>query len=117
MKRYYKPVLACAGAALVAWFLLWMIIANPFNFFVHKSDRFSSASFRTIKPGTPISSAISLLGNPIEVMPLAPDADCFNCSIYYFMGNPAPWLVGFEEAWLIVDAKGTVVQAVEHSEP
>jgi hypothetical protein len=94
-----------------------LVVANPLNFFVQESKHFSKRKFRSIATGTPVSAVVSLLGAPIKIVPSAPEAECAGCAIYYFMGDPAPWLIGFEEAWLIVDSKGIVIQSVEHSEP
>jgi hypothetical protein len=108
-------------ALLVAAFLyalLWQVFANPFNLFVPQSDHFSMKSFRAIKPGTSVAEAINRLGKPIKVVKENRfDPDCPTCIAYCFMGEPPKWVIGFQEAWLIADRQGKIVQVFENTEP
>lgn len=96
--------------------LAWFGAANPFNFFVRRSERFSMKVFRDIQPGMSIEDAISLLGNPISVQKSA-GLVCEGCTAYTFLGDPPPWLLCYQEAWLLVDQRGKVVSVTVNSEP
>jgi hypothetical protein len=96
--------------------LLWLEAANPFNFFVRRSEHFSMKVFRGIQPGMHIEDAISLLGKPITVQKSA-GLVCVDCTAYVFLGDPPPWLLCYQEAWLLVDSRGKVVNVTVNSEP
>jgi hypothetical protein len=97
---------------------LWLILANPLNLFVPKSENFSLERFQAIEPGTSIADAISILGKPIKVVKTDRfDSSCPACASYCFMGEPPEWLVGFQEAWLIADERGRIVRTFFNTEP
>lgn len=96
--------------------LVWLGTANPFNFFVRRSERFSMKEFLAIQPGTRLEDAIAHLGKPIAVVRSKYDLGCPGCVAYYFLGDPPPWLLCYEEAWLLVD-RGRVVSVTVNSEP
>jgi hypothetical protein len=73
--------------------------------------------FRAIKPGTRIEDAIARLGKPIDTVHSQYDLGCLGCTAYYFQGNPPPWLLSYQEAWLLVDSRGKVVTVTVNSEP
>ena len=105
-------------AATVVYGILWIGIANPFNFFVPRSDNFSMRRFSTIKPGSSMADAINLLGKPLKVVKEDRfDPGCLACSEYCFMGEPPRWVIGFREAWLIADKQGKIVRVFVHTEP
>ncbi|MEO7417874.1 MAG: hypothetical protein ABI163_12500 [Thermoanaerobaculia bacterium] len=105
-----------AVASVVA--LLWFGIANPFNFFVPRSSRFSTSGFREIKLGTPIGEVVKLLGEPVKVVKGNRfDPACVGCVAFCFMGEPPGWVVSFQEAWIIADQRGHVVRVFFHAEP
>lgn len=97
--------------------LLWLGAANPFNFFVPQSEHFSMEEFRSIQRGTSIEDAIARLGKPIAVVRSEYDLGCPSCTAYYFLGNPPPWILCYQEAWLLVDGHGKVVTVTVNSEP
>lgn len=101
--------------ALIA--LLWVGAANPFNFFVCRSENFSMGKFLSIRPEMRLEDAIAKLGPPIKVVPLQSALECTECTAYYFLGDPPPWLLSFREAWLLVDPQGRIVTTIVHSEP
>jgi len=72
--------------------------------------------FRGIQPGMRIEDAISLLGDPIDVQKSA-GLICEGCTAYTFLGDPPPWLLCYQEAWLLVDSHGEVVTVTVNSEP
>jgi hypothetical protein len=72
--------------------------------------------FREIQPGMRIDDAISLLGDPIDVQGSA-GLMCEDCTAYTFLGDPSPWLISYQEAWLLVDSRGEVVTVTVNSEP
>lgn len=101
-----------------AWALLWLIFANPFNFFVPRSERFSMAQFRMFVPGSSISEAISVLGQPVAIVKRErPGSHCPSCVSYCFMGEPPDWVISFKEAWLVADQSGRVVRVFVNTEP
>jgi hypothetical protein len=106
---------------LVVFFCLvlvaWVFIANPMNFFVRRSDRFSFEEFESIKSGTRIEEAVARLGKPIAVVTGPDDISCPKCTAYYFLGDPPSWVLSFREAWLLVDTKGRVVAVTVYEEP
>lgn len=97
--------------------LLWFWAANHFNLFLRRSQHFSMETFRAIKPGTRIEDAIARLGEPVDVVRSKYDLGCPGCTAYYFQGNPPPWLVSYQEAWLLVDSRGEVVTVTVNTEP
>ena len=102
----------------IIYFFLWFGLANPINLFVPRSEHFSLSRFRKIEPGTSISDAIRLLGAPVKVVKQDRfDPSCPTCIAYCFMGEPPGWVIGFQEAWLITDQKGQIVQVILHTEP
>ena len=111
------PVVALLVGVFVFGFI-WVLLANPFNLFVPRSERFSLTRFKAIEPGTSVADAIKLLGKPVKVVKKDRfDPSCPTCIAYCFMGEPPGWVFGFQEAWLIVDHKGKVVQVFLHTEP
>ncbi len=42
---------------------------------------------------------------------------CEDCTAYHFPGDPPPWLISYQEAWLLVDSLGQVVIVNINSEP
>jgi hypothetical protein len=96
---------------------VWVFIANPMNFFVRHFDRFSFSAFESIKTGARIEEAVARLGKPISVVDSSDDLDCPKCTAYYFLGDPPAWVISFQEAWLLVDAKGRVVAVTVHEQP
>lgn len=104
-------------ALLVVIALVWFGLANPLNLFVRRSVKFSEEEFLSIRPGTPIADAIERLGSPVKVVPTKYDLGCSDCVAYYFLGDPPSWLLSFEEAWLLVDARGRVVAVTLQGEP
>jgi hypothetical protein len=113
MKKRGKVIL---GVLLGLIGLTWFGAANPFNFFVRRSDNFSMKNFLEIQPGARIEDAISLLGRPIIVRKAA-GLVCQDCTAYHFLGDPPPWLLSYQEAWLLVDKRGQVVTVTVNSEP
>lgn len=113
-----RPIFIVLAAAAAAYVLLWQAVANPFNLFVPRSERFSISLFQTIEPGTSIAEAIKLLGEPIKVVSEnRSDPSCPSCVAYCFMGDPPGWVIGFQEAWLIADRRGQIIRVFFHSEP
>lgn len=96
--------------------LAWFGAANPFNLFVRRSENFSKKRFMEIQPGARIEDAVSLLGEPIMVRKTA-GLVCADCVAYHFLGDPSPWLLSYEEAWLVVDNRGQVVTVTFNREP
>lgn len=94
----------------------WLGAANPFNFFVRRSERFSMKAFRSVRAGVRIEDVIANLGKPIKIVRSDQDLGCPGCVAYYFLGDPPPWLVSYQEAWLLVD-HGRVVTVIINSEP
>ena len=113
--RIYKKLIWCCLIVLVL--LIWLGLANPFNWFVRSSPNFSLRDFRAIQKGSHIEAAIARLGAPIAVVRGGPALGCPGCSAYYFLGDPPPWLLYFKEAWLLVDRQGRVVAVIVNSEP
>jgi hypothetical protein len=113
MKKPGKITLYVLGC-LVAF--AWFGAANPFNFFVRRSAHFSMREFQSIQLGTRIEDAVSLLGEPIMVRKSA-GLVCTGCTAYHFLGDPPPWVLSFQEAWLLVDTRGRVVTVTVNSEP
>lgn len=104
--------------AAVLFGLLWFISANPLNLFVPKSERFSLRRFQAIKLGTSIADAIRLVGEPVKVVKEGRfDPSCPTCIAYCFMGEPPSWVIGFQEAWLVADQQGKIVQVFVNVEP
>lgn len=113
-RRLLIILLTAAGAFVV----LWLGFANPLNLFVPRSERFSLSRFQTIESGSSIADAIQLLGEPIKVVKVDRfDPSCPACVAYCFMGEPPSWVIGFQEAWLIADQRGQIVQVFLHTEP
>jgi hypothetical protein len=96
--------------------LVWLGAANPFNFFVRRSDHFSMKEFRSVRPGTNVADAIRRFGRPIDIVHGKYDLGCPHCDAYYFLGDPPQWLPSYQEAWLLVD-HGRVVSVTVNSEP
>jgi hypothetical protein len=96
--------------------LVWLLGANYFNLFVRRSEHFSRNEFRQIRPGMDVQDAISVLGKPILIRKSG-GLVCKDCTAYYFLGDPPSWLPSFEEAWLLADNQGRIVQVVENAEP
>lgn len=105
------------GGFLGVLALVWLGIANPFNFFVRRSEHFSMKEFQAIKPGMRIEYATARLGTPIAVVRSRWDLGCPKCVAYYFLGDPPSWLVCFQEAWLLVDEHGRIVSVTVNTEP
>lgn len=102
----------------VVYILLWFSFSNPLNLFVPRSEHFSLKRFQAIEPGTSITDAIKLLGEPIKVVEKDRfDPSCPTCVAYCFMGEPPNWVISFQEAWLIADERGQVVHVFLHTEP
>jgi hypothetical protein len=114
MRRF---LIVLSAIALVCS-LLWIGIANHFNFFVPRSEHFSLSRFRSIKSGSSMADAIKLLGEPVKVVKEGRfDPSCPTCLAYCFMGEPPKWVIGFQEAWLIADQQGRIIQTFENTEP
>lgn len=96
---------------------LYLLVINPFDWFLQKSDRFSIDEFIAVEAGDEFSEVTDLLGEPIFEKNLPPYIGCDGCSIHYFLGAPPDWLIGHREAWVIVDARGKVVQRILNDEP
>lgn len=104
-----------AGALLI---LLLLMVRNPFNLFMEKSDHFSFEAFESIETGTHVSAAVSALGGPVRVDPLGAEYwRCPECSAYCFACNPPNWLVGYREAWIYVDSDGLIREKFINTEP
>jgi hypothetical protein len=110
-------------AGVVASFMIvlfvvigWIVIANPFNFFVQRSERFTVERFLSLRNGSSIEEAVALLGEPIFVRKSI-GITCRNCTAYHFLGHPPKWLICYDEAWLLVNPQGTVVGSTLNSEP
>lgn len=98
--------------------LLWLLVVNPFNFFVPQSERFSWSRFEEVKVGSSIAEVISDLGEPVKVVRRERlSTSCPNCVAYCFAGEPPSWIWGFKEAWLIADEQGRIVDVFVHTEP
>jgi hypothetical protein len=94
------------------------LIANPFNWFTHKSARFSRERFVLVQSGMREQDLVRLLGEPLRVIEhTIPDPECKRCVSYYFMGDAPGWLPGFQEAWVYVDGDGVVKGKVWNVEP
>ena len=114
VRRIAVTSLAVAGVTS----LLWLFLANPYNFFVPRSAHFSTSRFKSIDLGTPIADAIKLLGEPVKIVKEDRfDPSCPSCTAYCFMGEPPDWVISFQEAWLIADHQGRVTRVFINSEP
>jgi hypothetical protein len=107
------PILAAVFGFVIL--TAYTIIANPLNFFVRQSSRFSEESFLSLEQGSQISKAIQLLGEPLDVK--GGGANCPGCKVYYFMGDPPPWLHFYKEAWITAGPDGKIISTVLNSEP
>jgi hypothetical protein len=115
LKRLFL-VSALLGGALLALSLL--MIRNPLNLFMDKSDSFSFQAFESIETGTPISAAIEVLGGPVRVEALGADYwRCPECSAYCFACNPPDWLIGYKEAWIYTGPDGLIREKFINTEP
>lgn len=113
-----RHVFFAIAVVVIGWVLLWLGLANPFNFFVPRSKNFSMQRFNSFRPGDSISAAVAALGTPVTAIGAdADDPDCPNCVRYCFLGEPPRWIVGFQEAWLVADPDGKIVRAFVNSEP
>lgn len=113
-----RIVILFVVALALLYFMLWNVVANPLQLFVPRSEGFTFDRFNSIQPGSSIESAIGLLGKPVQVIrDDTHDLSCPSCTHYCFMGNPPDWVVGFKEAWLIVDAQGRIVRKFVNTEP
>jgi hypothetical protein len=111
--------------ALVVALLLFVgatlfVIANPFNWGVRKSARFSFRRFTRIERGMTVEQAIVLLGQPLHVVngiepPLCPSPS--TCRNFVFADEAKPWVVAYKKAWVIVDQNGRVVNTLLYEEP
>jgi hypothetical protein len=97
--------------------LLWFFLANPLNLFLRRSEYFSMLKFQSTKPGTDVTDAIAVLGKPIAIVKSKYDFGCRGCVAYYFMGDPPPWLLCYQEAWLLTDSQGRILEVTVNSEP
>jgi hypothetical protein len=106
------------AAAVLLILLLALLIANPFNWFTRKSERFSRERFESVQPGMKTEELTALLGEPLRIMkPPIPDPNCERCLTYYFLGDAPSWLPGFQEAWVYVDGQGIVKGKTWNVEP
>jgi len=103
--------------AAVALSGLALILLNPFDWFLDRSERFTVDGFLAIEPGMEITDVVERLGEPIRTSTLGELHRCKGCRAYFFLGNPPGWLIMYREAWVIVDTDGTVVQRVLLEEP
>ena len=111
----WRLSLASSGLLLVSGYL---VLANPFNWFVAKSERFSEEAFLELRPGGKVADAIALLGAPIDVEPVSGvGVGGADGSRYVFHGIPPAWLLSYEEAWVVATADGTIVARVWNEEP
>ena len=115
MKNHKKLIVAVSAIGL--FLIIWIGLANPFNWFVRSSSKFTLKDFPAIQKGSRIEDAIARLGPPIAVVREGPALGCPDCSAYYFLGDPPPWLLSFREAWVLVDKQGWVVAETVNSEP
>ena len=117
VRRYMpirKPVIAFAVAAFA---LAVVATLNPGNLLARRSAKFSVAVFERVKVGDPVQSVIAVLGEPLEIQPAGNIGECFECSVYLFLGKPPRWALRYEEAWALVDKQGLVVRKVRTLEP
>lgn len=113
-----RRVFIAISVVVVGWILLWLGIANPFNFFVPRSENFSMQKFKSFGAGDSISAAVATLGAPVAtIVADAADSDCPSCVRYCFLGEPPRWVIGFQEAWLIADQDGKIVRSFFNTEP
>jgi hypothetical protein len=113
-----RLILIVVVVASIVYGCLWIDVANPFNFFVPRSARFTLNRFRSIRPSGSVVDAAKLLGEPTKVVKENRfDPECPACIEYCFMGEPPNWIVGFHEAWLVADQQGRVVRVFENTEP
>jgi hypothetical protein len=104
--------------ALPVLSVIYILVANPFNFFTKKSSRFSEEKFLSVKSGDSIAQVIDVLGEPLYIKEVEDRfADCLGCKVYYFMGSPPSWLIFFKEAWIMVGPDGKVRWTILHLEP
>jgi hypothetical protein len=107
-----------AATAMLLVVMVVFLIANPFNWFTHQSERFSREKFESVHTGMTKQELIKLLGEPLRIMaPAIPDPECERCMTYYFMGDAPSWLPGFQEAWVYVDGNGIVRDKTWNVEP
>lgn len=115
MKVLVKAIFV--GVALLVC-LAFIFITNPFNWFTHRSERFSRERFDSVHSGMREQDLVRLLGEPLRVIEhTVPDPECKRCVSYYFMGDAPDWLPGFQEAWVYVDGDGIVRDKVWNIEP
>jgi hypothetical protein len=113
-----RRLAAILSVLALAYGVLWVCFANPFNAFVPRSEHFSLSRFQTIGVGSSIAEAVRVLGKPIKVVKAdGLDPSCPACVSYCFMGEPPKWGIGFQEAWLVADQQGRIVGAFLHREP
>jgi hypothetical protein len=105
-------------AFVVVAVCVYIFFANPWNWFVRRSDHFSEEKFLAIKPGISIEEVVKILGKPLRTIKIDADyGQCPSCTSYYFMGDPPDWLVSFKEAWILVSPDGKVRSTVLNLEP
>ena len=92
-------------------------IVNPANILTQGSERFSRSEFDRIKAGDTVESVVESLGEPLEIRNASPIGACSDCRVYLFLGEAPMWVFRYEEAWVLVDDRGLVVQKVQTSEP
>jgi hypothetical protein len=92
-------------------------VLNPGNIFTPRSTKFSFDKFERLQIGDPADIAVEELGEPIDIQPAGPWGDCKGCSVYLFLGDAPKWVILYEEAWILVDSRGTIVSKVRVREP
>lgn len=95
-----------------------VLVINPFDWFLKRSDNFTIDKFLAIQAGTDVSAVFEALGDPIRVSTDVPRfVGCPDCSALCFLGEPPEWLIGHREAWVLVDKNGIVVARTLVDEP
>ena len=94
-----------------------MLVVNPFDWFLDRSEHFTVDGFLAIEPGMEVTDVVDRLGNPIRTTSLGDLHRCQSCTAYLFLGNPPDWLIMYREASVIVNDDGRVVQRILLEEP
>ena|SRR5260221_348193 len=120
--RLLKLALGSAVAVLLGTAVLFFTFADPFNWGVVVSSRFTWGKFAEVKTGEEIQTVIERLGDPIQepnpfsVLTTNPSDPCIHgdCVEYFFAG--ANFGVSHREAIVITDRNGRVVHAEARQE-
>jgi hypothetical protein len=115
-----KAVGAIACTLVVLCGTLLIVLVNPFNWGVQRSEHFTQEKFDSIRMGESIGEVTKDLGRPIGVTNrVGFPGICREgeCAIYTFTGKASRWVLSYKEAWVVVNQQGRVVHTVMYNEP